>query len=1291
MSEFPQQEFDSTEALINYLKEHTDDYDALTIMVVNDFPMSGPRGESKLARNCCGIIKTCTGESKLVHREHLEELLNDGVLQRMRVPVSLLPQIDRGESDSPEEAGSPMIARPHDAHSVQHEFDFPPTILFPGTNDDPRLDTAERITLRDYYTACILPDVEGQLSDRSLASDRNALNHWEARTANPDIREISRDHLLQLCDSIDQDELSPKTRDKILRELNAMLFDACEEGYIHRVPAIPKRLKRRRRSAAVTIPRETVTMAEVESLWKACRHATYPAGGHYPAPRFWRVMIVLFYVYGQRTCDSESGSHAPSEEATDFDLLVSASSRLRVYPMADFHRLVFDRAPQPRAGGPGWTARQIVEFLDDLDRQVIDGVKKWEPGQVWWQLAKGEAGSRITMNPREEWVRARRNRDLQLQRERDARQAVEADLAKAAAAETRDRREAEFGATADAMDAADQVAIWKRHYPKFTPPQIPRDMLLILLEREAASDERPGLDDRESVLLYAIEPDAVAAVEWGELRKSDATDDQILATVAKFLEQQWPTQHAKADRGFACWEFEAGDGDPVVRGIWFNADEPPEREPDLEADHLVAAVRELYGIAQPAGSQPAGSKSTTGLTIVEVEPRAKTWQCRSCKASNPVVLPICDCGDDIVPGGDYDIANVIDALGSIEEVRKALKGMQHTGGSDTVIRQVIACAFRECPSHHHGKWGPQAVVWPTDLVSDNLGDGVWFVPSHEVIDGTTPRRKPDLTAKQLVSTVRRLWKIPKSGDTKSSTAKPPKAAKIPKAKAKIEPPVAALSSQPPALSPSAGVVPIDAIVVVDGANPRKRFDDDAMATLVESIKDVGILEPLLVRPIGVYGKRFELMGGERRLRAAKAAGLTEVPVHARKCDDRTAAKIRVIENLVREDLDAIDEAGSFAELIANHGYTTRTLAEELGVSQAKIANATRLLKLPDEWQQRVISREITQTLARDLATWAQRPAVLDAFAAEVENDFGGFADMMAEDFPYAIRRAVEEASRPLSGTFWKGGRYVEVRFTKKELAREDLDVVDVKDIGKRAFNVSLWEELQAAGEARRKKSSKSDSSCDNDATQPAGLTAEEQREKAKKQREQLQKKLYRWKIAWLQSLVVEKINEPEHADFELLTKFALYFALQDESSGRESELATAVKRAGGKIRRGSYGLDAWKTLDSVAIESGGFSSVLADVVAQWCAHPFEGYRADLQPEAIEGMAKDLGIDVETDWKLTREFLELHNKSQLAALAKEWKLELRGGKRGENIDNLLEDAAEKPCPKAIAKLKPVLLW
>ncbi len=132
------------------------------------------------------------------------------------------------------------------------------------------------------------------------------------------------------------------------------------------------------------------------------------------------------------------------------------------------------------------------------------------------------------------------------------------------------------------------------------------------------------------------------------------------------------------------------------------------------------------------------------------------------------------------------------------------------------------------------------------------------------------------------------------------------------------------------------------------ANPRRHFADAELEDLAASIRKHGVVQPVLVRPSKAEGIDYELIAGERRWRAAQKAGLTELPVIVRDVNDRTALQLAIVENVQRADLNPIEEAMGYRQLIDEHGYSQNDLAEIIGKSRSHVANTLRLLKLPPE-------------------------------------------------------------------------------------------------------------------------------------------------------------------------------------------------------------------------------------------------------------------------------------------------------------------------------------------------------
>ena len=155
-----------------------------------------------------------------------------------------------------------------------------------------------------------------------------------------------------------------------------------------------------------------------------------------------------------------------------------------------------------------------------------------------------------------------------------------------------------------------------------------------------------------------------------------------------------------------------------------------------------------------------------------------------------------------------------------------------------------------------------------------------------------------------------------------------------------------------------------ALIDPKSGQPRRTFDPDALTELAESISTHGVLQPILVRETG--NGRFQIIAGERRWRAAKQAGLTEIPAVVLDRDDLAVAEIALVENLQREDLNPIEEAGAFRSLSEEFGLTQEELSRRVGKSRSYIANATRLLELPDDVKDLVSAGRLSAGHARTL-------------------------------------------------------------------------------------------------------------------------------------------------------------------------------------------------------------------------------------------------------------------------------------------------------------------------------------
>jgi len=158
------------------------------------------------------------------------------------------------------------------------------------------------------------------------------------------------------------------------------------------------------------------------------------------------------------------------------------------------------------------------------------------------------------------------------------------------------------------------------------------------------------------------------------------------------------------------------------------------------------------------------------------------------------------------------------------------------------------------------------------------------------------------------------------------------------------------------------------LVTANRQNPRRDFDAAQLEELTSSIREKGIMQPLLVRPAPGEAGRYEIIAGERRWRAAQRAGLNDVPVIVREVDDKEALELAIIENVQRADLNPLEEAMGYEQLMGQFEYTQQDLAQVIGKSRSHVANTLRLLKLPPDVRDMVSRGELTAGHARALIT-----------------------------------------------------------------------------------------------------------------------------------------------------------------------------------------------------------------------------------------------------------------------------------------------------------------------------------
>jgi ParB family transcriptional regulator, chromosome partitioning protein len=165
-------------------------------------------------------------------------------------------------------------------------------------------------------------------------------------------------------------------------------------------------------------------------------------------------------------------------------------------------------------------------------------------------------------------------------------------------------------------------------------------------------------------------------------------------------------------------------------------------------------------------------------------------------------------------------------------------------------------------------------------------------------------------------------------------------------------------------------------------NPRKRFDDAELDELAASIKERGVIQPVVVRPIPRVADAYEIIAGERRWRAAQRAGRHDIPAIVVEAGDREALEIAIVENVQRADLNALEEAAGYAQLGADYGYSHGDIARVVGKSRSHVANTTRLTNLPEHTRALLAGGQISAGHARALLAVADPDAVADRIVAQ---------------------------------------------------------------------------------------------------------------------------------------------------------------------------------------------------------------------------------------------------------------------------------------------------------------------
>jgi ParB family chromosome partitioning protein len=246
--------------------------------------------------------------------------------------------------------------------------------------------------------------------------------------------------------------------------------------------------------------------------------------------------------------------------------------------------------------------------------------------------------------------------------------------------------------------------------------------------------------------------------------------------------------------------------------------------------------------------------------------------------------------------------------------------------------------------------------------------------------------------------------------------------------------------------------PLDRIVP-QGGQPRQHFDSQKLDELAQSIREHGLIEPLVVRRMA-GSDRFELVAGERRWRALQRAGLHEALVVVKDVSAKDAFELALIENVQREDLNPIELAEAYDRLVHDHGYTQEALADRVGKDRTTIANALRLLKLPPRVRARVIASELSEGHARALLG-AGDAASIEELADRIVR---GRLTVRATEALVRERSRKKSAAQASAST---DGKSASLRDLEQRLTRALGTKVEVRDRGNRGEVVIPYGDLDA--------------------------------------------------------------------------------------------------------------------------------------------------------------------------------------------------------------------------------------
>lgn len=422
-------------------------------------------------------------------------------------------------------------------------------------------------------------------------------------------------------------------------------------------------------------------------------------------------------------------------------------------------------------------------------------------------------------------------------------------------------------------------------------------------------------------------------------------------------------------------------------------------------------------------------------------------------------------------------------------------------------------------------------------------------------------------------------------------------------------------------------------------NDRTEFDKKAIETLAVSIAERGLDNAITVREKHIDPvtgeKTYELIAGERRLRAVRSLQWPMVRVRIIEADDKSADLLRLEENLLREDLNQIERAAGLKRFIEKHGESQSAVGKRFGMTQAQVSNLLRLLTLTPFWQEAVKAGRVAHTIARDvLCPWHHRPHLLDYVAEQMSDDDETFErDVLQSLIHQGIRELTRSCRREQYYEFYT---YSDKSccFKLDDKNRHALDVEDSPAGEPRAWNVKAWAELNAPALKAYKERQKKDKASHGIPTKSKGKPGKDARVEQTCDQRKLASAVDRQLCEKLAAAI-----SPKKHKASIIRVFAFLAASEDMVLATFGDKAYSVGSSG-RIRI------------LAEVSDGDLPAFFCDAVCRFLKDSSDWIDTDI----IIALAAMLPIDLMHDWTPTDAVLEAYEDSQLIAFAHDFEID-----------------------------------